>query len=67
MEIYVMKLHEEKQLHMMMLDTFMIDVQNNFDYMADKAIEQLKNENAKSWEAYNASQAKENANVDRTA
>ena len=36
----------------MTLDTFMMDVYNTFDYMADKAIQQLINENSDSWKAY---------------
>jgi len=50
----------------MTLDTFMMDVYNTFDYMADKAIQQLINENSDSWKAYNECQAKENSNFNDT-
>jgi hypothetical protein len=44
---------EEKKLHLLALDTFLIDVYSTFEYAADNAIEKLEKENAKSFNLNN--------------
>lgn len=47
-------LHERREMNKISLDTFAFDKENNFDFSAGKVIQELKNENKKSFKEYNS-------------
>src|SRR5262245_1885833 len=52
-KIIHMAADEEKKLHIMSLDTLLMDVYNPMQYAADNAINKREDENAKSFKLYN--------------